>query len=137
MTVVVDASVAAKWLFEEADTKDALAVLNSSESFVAPELILAEISNVAWKRCRRGVSPADQASEAANEVQDFFELIAPLRDLAPDACAMAISLDHPVYECFYLALAEREDLQLITADRRFHERVQASPWQERVRLLGT
>lgn len=137
MTLVVDASVAAKWLFEEAGTTEALALLGSSEAFAAPELILAEISNVAWKRCRRGVSPADQASEAATEIEDFFELMTPLRDLASDACAMAIALDHPVYDCFYLALAERDDIQLITADRRFHERVQGTPWQERVRLLGT
>ena len=36
----------------------------------------------------------------------------------PEGVALARELDHPVYDCFYLALAEREGVQLLTADAR-------------------
>jgi predicted nucleic acid-binding protein len=43
----------------------------------------------------------------------------PLRPLAARAAALARKLDHPVYDCLYLALAEAEGAPLVTADRRF------------------
>ncbi|MGB6538974.1 MAG: type II toxin-antitoxin system VapC family toxin [Xanthobacteraceae bacterium] len=44
--------------------------------------------------------------------------IVPLEDLADRALALAIRLRHPIDDCFYLALAEREACALITADTR-------------------
>jgi predicted nucleic acid-binding protein len=32
--------------------------------------------------------------------------------------ALAVRLTHPIYDCFYVALAEREQCALITADAR-------------------
>jgi predicted nucleic acid-binding protein len=31
---------------------------------------------------------------------------------------LALLQDHPIYDCFYLALAEREHLPIVTADGR-------------------
>ena len=42
MTVVVDASVAVKWLLAEQDSPLALALAASGEDFLAPDLVLAE-----------------------------------------------------------------------------------------------
>jgi predicted nucleic acid-binding protein len=41
------------------------------------------------------------------------------------ALRIAISLQHPVYDCFYLALAQAEDCPLVTADQRFLRAVAA------------
>lgn len=60
----------------------------------------------------------------------------PLRPLAPRAAALARELDHPVYDCFYLALAEAEGAALITADRRLVESVRGRPLAERVTPLA-
>ena len=38
----------------------------------------------------------------------YFAFLSPLTPLAARATALAEALDHPVYDCFYLALAERE-----------------------------
>ena len=43
----------------------------------------------------------------------------PLDDLREPALEMAIELRHPIYDCFYLALAQRQRCALVTADRRF------------------
>lgn len=40
------------------------------------------------------------------------------RSLLPAAQRLSIQLDHPVYDCVYVALAVREGVALITADQR-------------------
>jgi predicted nucleic acid-binding protein len=41
-----------------------------------------------------------------------------MAELAARATEIAIALKHPIYDCFYLALAERERAPLISADKR-------------------
>jgi len=53
--------------------------------------------------------------------------------LSARAFALAHELDHPVYDCVYLALAEVEDARLVTADRRLLARLRGSAWQELAR----
>lgn len=48
-----------------------------------------------------------------------------MRELAPVAAALASDIDHPVYDCFYLALAVNEQFPVMTADRRFCDKVRA------------
>ena len=43
----------------------------------------------------------------------------PAADLIPQAFEFATRIQHPVYDCLYLALAVREDTHVVTADRRF------------------
>jgi len=38
--------------------------------------------------------------------------------MAENALRIAVQLDHPVYDCVYLALAVETGLQLLTADQR-------------------
>jgi predicted nucleic acid-binding protein len=44
--------------------------------------------------------------------------IAGCSSCAPRALELALGRDHPVYGCFYLALAEMERAELVTADLR-------------------
>lgn len=41
---------------------------------------------------------------------------------------LAADLDHPVYDCMYLALALQEQRPVVTGDRRFCAVVQAHPY---------
>jgi predicted nucleic acid-binding protein len=43
--------------------------------------------------------------------------LAPMRQLLGAATALAVALDHPAYDCVYLALAESLACDLVTADR--------------------
>jgi len=57
--LVVDASVAAKWLVSEPLSNRALAVLGGSDELIAPDLFLAEVGNILWKKARAGhLTPA-------------------------------------------------------------------------------
>lgn len=117
MTLVVDASVAVQWVLDEPGTKRALA-LRRVDDLIAPSLIAAEIANALWKAVRRGeVEGADALASMNTILIPFAELI-PNEDLRLRALAIAIELDHPIYDCFYLALAERERCAMVTADKR-------------------
>ena len=137
MKWVVDASVAAKWLAPEPDSLLAETLLD--DELIVPDLLFAEVGNILWKKQLRGEMDA-----AATQIGARWLLQVPVQvhdsaGLLADALALALQLQHPAYDCFYLALARRVDAPLMTADRRLHARchaVDAVELGERVRLLG-
>ena len=118
MTVVVDASVALKWYVAEDDSNVALALLNSGERLIAPDLVVAELCNAAWRLIRRGELRREQLAIIASGASAAFATLYGAAQLAPRAAAIALELDHPVHDCFYLALSEAQNVPLVSADRR-------------------
>jgi predicted nucleic acid-binding protein len=133
MSLIVDASVAAKWFAAEGSSNRARALFATGEPLIAPDLILAEVANVLWKKLRTGLLIPDQVIAAALQLPKYFERLVPIGELLKRATELTIRLDHPVYDCFYLALAERERLPLVSADKRLlallhrHRVVEARP----------
>jgi predicted nucleic acid-binding protein len=118
VTLVVDASVAAKWVLPEPGSEAAAELRTLEPDLVAPSIIVAEIGNAIWKSAMRGDLGKSDASEALQIALAHFSKLFPIHDLASVAAAIAIDLRHPIYDCFYLALAERERAPLISADKR-------------------
>ena len=127
MKLIVDASVAVKWLFTEEGTVEARQLLAHRIVLHAPDLILTEAANVIWKKARR--------KEIA-QAQPYFEELArlssvvvlcPSADLVAHTLAIALEIDHPVYDCLYLACAEVEGAPLVTADGKLCNAAQAYP----------
>lgn len=136
MTLVVDASVACKWFTAESDADAAEALVASGEMLLAPDLIVAEVCNVAWLKLRRGEIAADQATKMVQGLPDLLDELVPSVQLAGRALEIANSLGHPAYDCFYLALAELRGTRVTTADRRLLARLAATPWAPLVVGLG-
>jgi predicted nucleic acid-binding protein len=132
---VVDASVALKWFLEEADSAAAAALLEERDLLIAPDLIVAEVCNAAWKAVRAGAMLPEQHDDAAARLGAVFDELAPLAPLARQAAELSRALDHPAYDCFYLALAEQRGTHLVTADGRLLRRIDGTPWAARVRPL--
>ncbi|MGO9022977.1 MAG: type II toxin-antitoxin system VapC family toxin [Beijerinckiaceae bacterium] len=117
-TVVIDASIAVKWVVEEDGTQAALA-LRKRARLIAPDLLVAECANILWKKVQRGELSKDEALLAARLLgRSEIELL-PMRSLLEDVARIAIELDHPAYDCLYLALAMVKDCLFVTADERF------------------
>jgi predicted nucleic acid-binding protein len=135
MTLVVDASVALKWFVLEAGSEAALRLVGRGERLVAPNLLVAEVCNATWKRVRRGDAKPEQLADAAETLPRAIDAFVPDAPLARRAAAIALELGHPVYDCFYLALAEREDARVVTADRRLVERLARTAWKARIEAL--
>ena len=137
MIVVVDASVATKWFFSEVDDIQARKILASENILIAPDLIVAEACNAARNKFHRGESNAQRALEIATWLPPMFRELVPAKALAPRALEIAMALAHPVYDCFYLALAEFSNTAVVTADAHLlHVTRRAGFPQNRIRLLG-
>ena len=135
MTLVVDASVAFKWFALEDGTDRALALLEGGEPIVAPDLILAEVCNAAWKSLRQGELTPAQYDAILDDIARPFSRLVPLDLLIRPAAALTRQLDHPVYDCLYLALADSERLPVITADQRLLAAVRGTALAGRVSRL--
>jgi predicted nucleic acid-binding protein len=117
-TLVIDASIAIKWVIEEEGTPQAL-TLRREAKLLAPELLVAECANILWKKARRNELSREEALLAARLLQTAAIELVPTRFLLAAATRIAIELDHPAYDCLYLALAIENDCRFVTADERF------------------
>lgn len=126
---VIDASVAVKWLVTEAFSDQAASLLDAELVRIAPELLYAEAANALWAMCRRGDIGKDDFAEVIDVLKTApIAVPVSMRQLAASASRLAVDLDHPVYDCFYLALAVQEQYPVVTADQRFHDAVRAHPY---------
>lgn len=57
-------------------------------------------------------------------------------DLAAEAARLALPLDHPVYDCLYLALAHRVGGSVVTADVQFAKTLASTKHGEAVVTLA-
>jgi len=115
----VDASVAAKWLVDEAGHDRARGLLRSWREGVemwAPDLVWAEVANaLRHKVTRDELSRAD----ADTLLQAFLALpfhIVPCRDVAQQSLQLALDVGITVWDATYLAVAMSVDAALWTAD---------------------
>jgi len=102
MTVVVDASVAIRWSVALGKADRAEALLKSGELIIAPDLVIAEITNAAWKVANfGGVSVSSAVTLLVEEAAKYFDELVPAGDLKDRALEIALALKHPAYDCFY------------------------------------
>ena len=124
-SVVVDASLAVKWLVEEDDSDKAHAVLESwvaqDVTRIAPHLMPFEVANALHRRVLRGeLNIGDSTRMIARLVESRLELHHP-PGLHARALQLASQLNQgAAYDAHYLALAESVDCELWTADERFY-----------------
>jgi predicted nucleic acid-binding protein len=117
-TFVIDASVAIKWVVNEDGTPEALA-LRKKGKMIAPDLLVAECANVLWKKVQRHELLKEEAILAARILQHAEIELLPMRSLLETAMRISIEVDHPAYDCVYLALALGNDCEFVTADDHF------------------
>lgn len=125
MSVVIDASVALKWVLDEPGKEAADALLD--EELIAPSLWLLEAANALWRRTQRGEITTAEARERLSELHNAPVATALIEDDLLAAADLANELGHPVYDCLYLAMAIRESTYVVTADGRFHSAAERSP----------
>ena len=131
---VVDASVIVKWYVPEPGSETAAAVMRSGATLLAPDLVVAEVGNVLWKKVRRGELETEDATDLADRMA--VGLPAALRSSQPllrDAVELATAYDRTVYDALYIVLAVREGATLLTADDRLIRALRDTPLEPFVR----
>jgi predicted nucleic acid-binding protein len=124
--MIVDASVAVKWVVYEDGSTEALDLLG--RELAAPAIWLAEAANALRTKCARGELSEEEATEFALDLADAPVTSLEIKNLLPMAMRMALDLNHAIYDCFYLAAALRTDTKLVTADRRLLAKAAAHPY---------
>jgi predicted nucleic acid-binding protein len=131
--IVVDASVALKWVVEEPGSEAAVALRD--DELIAPVLWLAEAANALWRHARVGDITAAEASIRLSELVNAPVASHPIEPHLDQALRLATEIGHPVYDCLYLALALHHQTHVVTADRRFASASNLPFLFDRVRLL--
>jgi predicted nucleic acid-binding protein len=122
MRRVLDSCVGFKWHIAEAGTDKALRLrddfLNGIVELLAPDVFSVEIAHALTRAERQGrITPA----EGALHLQDALATLPDLHPhlpLLPRAYEISSIARIGVYDCLYVALAEREGCDLITSDQR-------------------
>lgn len=136
MTLVVDASVALKWVLDEEGSAEARA-LPGAERLLAPEFLVLECANVLALRARRGGLTADNATEALAVITSAPVRLTPFPPHVAAAQRIAWKLERTTYDALYLAVALAEGAVLVTADVRFaRAAAMNTEYAAAVRLLG-
>ena len=123
--VVVDASLAFKWLVEEENSDRATALAriwaDQGTQLAAPPIMPFEVANALHRRVLRGELTVGVASDLVQDLMSLGIFFHATPDLHSRALELASRLKQgAVYDAHYLALAESLGCELWTADRRFH-----------------
>ena len=118
LTNVLDASAAVRLILGDPAAAGLAQQIGEAALVLAPELMLSEVANTLWKLWRADQLNNLDPQQLLADARDLVDRVEPDRHLQTEALALACHLNHPVYDCLYLALARREAATLINADRR-------------------
>ncbi|MGB8818922.1 MAG: type II toxin-antitoxin system VapC family toxin [Rhizobiaceae bacterium] len=116
---VVDASVALKWFVPEADSSMADDLVRAEADLIAPGIIWTELANAVWKNARLGNLDSGIWDDVAAKLPGLMTIHSAEGPLLQSAVKLAVSHEHPVYDCVYLALAIQTGARVVTVDKRF------------------
>ncbi len=124
MPVVVDTSVAIKWLVTEEHTDNAQALLDDyqrrNDPILVPSLFSYEAANVLYGFVGTGILSMDECKQAIHDLSRLVQPFHPDPRLVIRAVAIAHMLrTEKTYDAHFLALAERTRSTYWTADGRF------------------
>jgi len=123
MKYVLDSSVALKWVLAEVDSHKAVRLRNEyvagSHELLTPDLFPAEIANALASAERQNRIRPGESAIFLNDILSAAPAIYPSTPLLVRAMELAIATKRAVYDCIYLALAEAEGCEFLTADDQF------------------
>jgi predicted nucleic acid-binding protein len=128
--IVIDASVAIKWFVPEIHQDAAARWLSSGHPLLAPDLLFAEVGNIVWKKTIRGALSEAEARQVRRALAKLPLLTLSTRELSAAALDLALALRCSVYDAIHVALAIAEDALLVTADRKLHNLISATPLKQ-------
>ena len=131
MRYVLDASVALKWVLPEPDSGKADLLRAEYRAglhqFLAPDVFPIEVAHARARAERRNIISPPQGAVLLADILTTLPALQPsLPDLLPRAFGISSQARIGVYDCLYVALAEREQCELVTADDRLVRALQAA-----------
>ena len=129
MKYVVDSSVALKWVLPETDTPKAVALRDDFRmgihELLAPDIFAIEVAHALARAERRKILNPPEGTQKLIDVLGSLPALHPYLPLLARAFEIASAARVGVYDCLYVALAEREGCDFITADDRLVKNLHA------------
>lgn len=119
--LVPDASVAVKWILDEAGSDEAVELLDRAPRLHAPTLLRVEVAAAIVRGFRMNTLSLNDAQTRLSHAERI--LAEPRVRYVSDnvllrrANEIALEIKHGVQDCLYIACAERESAELVTADQ--------------------
>jgi predicted nucleic acid-binding protein len=130
MRYVLDSNVSLKWVLIEVDSDKARRLRGEFQQgihdLLAPDVFPVEVAHGLAKAERRGVIPQGDADRLLANILSTPPQFHPYLPLLKRALDIASQARIGVYDCLYVALAEREGCELLTADDRLVRTLQPS-----------
>jgi len=126
--LIIDASVAVKWLLPEPLRLLARQLRLSNHQLHAPAFLDVEVANVLWKKVRKGEVNRERAGIRISKLPALPLTRHPDASLVEAAFDLANRLGRTVYDCLYLALAVQLGGMMVTADERFINSLANTAW---------
>ena len=135
-TVVVDASLALKWVLSEADSNTAISLLQrwntDNTEIIAPALFTYEATNILYRQVVTNKLSYEEAKKLLTKLLSIGILLnfVQYREISTRAMELSHRFGLPAaYGAHYLALAEHEKCEYWTADSRLCNAVRDKlPW---------
>ena len=122
---MVDASVAVQWFAREPGSEASAALVEGNQPLVAPDIMPLEVANALWKKVRHGDVPTADFQPAVTRILASDITLVPTLTLLERAVRLAVEINHPVYDCVYLVLAEERGAPLASIDERLRAAARA------------
>jgi predicted nucleic acid-binding protein len=134
-TVILDTSVAIALVVGESGSGAATEAVADLEILV-PDVFWGEVSAALIRKIRMRLRSRDDAFAAYNLLRRFVKHTVASEPLGTIAIALSLDMEHPVYDCLFLAAAIAHQAPLLTADRTLHSKAVEAGLGEHVILVG-
>lgn len=128
MTYCLDSCVAFKWAVTEADSAKADRIRvdfqNALHELIAPDVFHVEVAHALTRAERKKRIQPPQGWTAWLNIMADCPRFYSSQVLMPRAYAISSAARIGVYDCLYVALAEREGCELITSDDKLIKKLQ-------------
>jgi len=128
MKYVLDSSVAIKWVLPEVDFDKAILLLQEYQSglhdLLAPDVFPVESGHAITRAERQKRIAVGAGWPLWNLIMADVPLLISYLTLMNRAFEISSSMRVGIYDCLYVALAEREGCELVTADDRLVNNLQ-------------
>jgi predicted nucleic acid-binding protein len=120
MRYALDASVGLKWVLQEPDSPKADSLRRAFQTgvhdLIAPDTFPVEVAHALTRAERRKLISVGQAALLLGDVLSTVPTLYPYLSLLGRATEISSQSNQGVYDCLFVALAEAEGCQLVTAD---------------------
>jgi len=128
MKYVLDSSVAVKWVLKEQLSDKALLLRDDFRSgmhvLLSPDFFPIEVGHALTRAERQKRIPVGDAIVLLADILSTSPVFHPSIQLLMRACEISSQMRVGIYDCAYVALAEREKCELLTADDKLLKNLQ-------------